>query len=113
MSEQLTERIERLEFNTVKPGDVIHITTGIGDEAWRYEFTVSDASTIWPDGTLKATSPDGSESEPAPFALHGCGRWTNHGKTPYKPKKERLLHTTKGLLSVVSYGVSHQSLSSD
>ena len=54
MSEQLKDRVEILEFSTIKPGDVVHITTGAGDEAWKYEFTVTDNSATWPDGTLKA-----------------------------------------------------------
>lgn len=82
MSEQLTERIERLEFKAVHSGDVIHITTGVGDEAWGYDFEVTGASTIWLDGTLRATNPDGMEVGPAPFALHGCGRWTDRRQNP-------------------------------
>ncbi len=98
MSERLVERIERLEFSTVKPGDVLHITTGTGEEAWKYDFTVDDASTIWPDGTLKVINPSGEEIGPVPFALHGCGRWTDRRQNPVQTQERGFTPYYKGLI---------------
>jgi hypothetical protein len=98
MSEQLTERIDRLEFNAVKPGDVIHITTGVADDEWKYVFEVSNTSTIWPDGTLKATAPDGTEGGATPFALHGCGSWTNRRQNPVQNQERAFTPYYEGLV---------------
>lgn len=98
MSEQLKDRVEILEFSTIKPGDVVHITTGAGDEAWKYEFTVTDNLATWPDGTLKATSPDGTELHSMPFALHGCGRWTNRLQNPVQKQERGFTPYSDGLV---------------
>ena len=98
MSEHLTKRIERLEFNVVKPGDVIHIITGVGDEAWVYDFTVTDTSAEWPAGTLKATTPNGTKVGPVPFALHGCGRWTSRRQNPVQDQERAFTPYFDGLM---------------
>jgi hypothetical protein len=99
MGEELTEKIERLEFSTVAPGDVIHITTGIDDEAWIYDFTVSDTSTARPNGTLKATMPDGTEVGSISFALHGCGRWTDRRQNPVQSQDRAFTPYYEGLIT--------------
>ena len=97
MSEQLSERIDRLEFSTIIPGDVIHITTGVGEDVWRYEFSVNDTSTFFPKGTLKVTNPNGDEIGPAPFALHGSGTWTNRRQNPVQTQEEAFSPYYEGL----------------
>jgi hypothetical protein len=78
---RLNETTERLSLDQLRPGDVVTITTGTDDEAWRYVFTVTETGR-WPDGTLKAVAPDGSETETVGFSLHGAGNWTTRQQNP-------------------------------
>jgi hypothetical protein len=75
------EQIERLDLSEIRAGDVLIITTGLEDKAWEYTFTVDEADR-WPKGTLKATAPDGSETEPIGFEMHGAGKWTTRRQNP-------------------------------
>ncbi|MEI9913594.1 MAG: hypothetical protein WDN66_01080 [Candidatus Saccharibacteria bacterium] len=40
MTELLVEKPARLEFEILRPGDNLTITTGQDTEAWRYNFKV-------------------------------------------------------------------------
>lgn len=82
-----TEKIERLSLDQLKTGDTVTITTGIDDDAWKYEFQVEEASQ-WPKGKLKGTAPDGSETGSVDFSLHGAGTWTTRQQNPVQ-KQER------------------------
>lgn len=89
MTEQLKpeEKIERLELEKVKAGDIIEVVTGSDEEAWTYALLVEEAGQ-WPKGQLTATAPDGTLTEPVGFALHGAGNWTTRKQNPVQ-KQER------------------------
>jgi hypothetical protein len=81
MLEQLGERIERLELERLHVGDAVHVTTGIGDEAFHYEMSIQTAGR-WPTVLFKEIRPDGSEVGPFPAEIHGSGRWTTRRQNP-------------------------------
>ena len=81
------EKIDRLNLEQLRMGDVVTITTGLDDEAWRYIFILDEASQ-WPHGTIKGISPDGAETEELGFSLHGAGQWTDRRQNPVQ-KQDR------------------------
>ncbi len=72
---------ERIELNTIAPGDILRITTGIGESAFRYTF-VAETQGAWPRGQLEELRPDGSIVGPFRVALQGSGRWTTRQQNP-------------------------------
>lgn len=84
MSEQLRQtetHVDQFMVDEARAGDILRITTGQDEDAWRYEFLVTEASK-WPTGVLTATAPDGTISEPISFELHGAGMWTDRKQNP-------------------------------
>jgi hypothetical protein len=96
--EQLTGPVQRFEFEDLKQGDLVHITTGIDNDAFRYEFQVEETSTLWPKGTLKEIKPDGSEVGPFPFSMHGCGHWTTRAQNPVQDQPRAFTPYYEGLI---------------
>lgn len=60
--EKTPELITRLEFTSLEAGDVVTITTGRDEEAWKYSFFVEDTSSRWPSGQLVAVPPNSVET---------------------------------------------------
>jgi hypothetical protein len=87
MSERLRESIERLNLEKLKAGDEVHITTGKGERAIRYKFTVQEAGR-WPVGHMIEIAPDGQTTGDGVLMLQGSGRWTNRRENPVQ-KQER------------------------
>lgn len=81
-SNEATNPISGLEFETLQEGDQILITTGTGEDAWTYEFSVEDATDKQPSGSLVAVNPQGQRTAPIHMFLHGCGRWTRPERHP-------------------------------
>lgn len=98
MSEQIHDRIERLEFSSIQAGDLIKIATGTGEETWRYDFIVQNVNDLWPEGKLTATRPDGEEVGPVPFSLHGCGKWTTPEQNPVQTQSRAFTPYYDGLI---------------
>ncbi len=99
--QKTTERYKepaRLEFSDAKPGDTIHLVTGQGEEAWRYDFVVETIEGTWPTGVLYTTMPDGTVLPPTPFTLHGCGRWTNRNQNPVQTQERAFSPYYDGLV---------------
>lgn len=86
MKEHYLKAIERLRLEDLKAGDLVTITTGTGEDAWAYLFTVEEDGQ-WPNGTLVASAPDSSETEPVAFSLHGAGNWTNRRQNPVQEQE--------------------------
>jgi hypothetical protein len=82
MTEQLVSNVARLEFDVLRPGDHLQITTGRDDEAWKYDFAVELLEPKWPSGSLSATTPDGTAVDPLNFEMHGCGQYTTRRQNP-------------------------------
>lgn len=91
MSEKLGEKIHRLDLSTLKEGDEVHITTGEGEEAFKYTFTVHKPGK-WPVGRMQETAPGGDITGDGLFMLQGSGVWTNRAQTQCKLKNELLHH---------------------
>ena len=98
MSEQMSERIERLELESLQVGDVVNIITGTGEEAFHYEMSIQQAGT-WPTVLFKEIRPDGSEVGPFPVEVHGSGLWTSRRQNPVQDQ-ERAFTSYWGSLSI-------------
>lgn len=86
MAGTIIETTDRLEFDTLFPGDRLTITTGVDTSAWNYDFTVR-TNGHWAHGALEATSPSGDRFGPIDFTLHGCGRWTTLNQNPVQTQE--------------------------
>ncbi len=86
MSEQLSDTIERIELGELIIGEVVQITTGVGENAFMYIFDVEEPGN-WPKGQLSETRPDGATSGPSPVVLHGSGRWTTRQQNPVQTQE--------------------------
>lgn len=89
IGESLPERIERLSLEEFVEGDIVHITTGTDEKAFRYRFSVEEASR-WPKGQLEETRPDGTVVGPFPVLIHGSGRWTTREQNPVQTQDRAL-----------------------
>jgi len=98
MVEILKENPNRLEFETLYPGDELVITTGLADEAYRYDFAVNSTAGRWPSGTLKETNPAGAVVGPFDFELHGCGDWTTRQQNPVQDQRIAFTPYYEGLI---------------
>ena len=72
--------MDQLMLDSLKKGDVIHITTGLGELAFKYTFTVEKPGT-WPEGHIHEVGPDGQINQ-GDFTLQGSGRWTDRKQNP-------------------------------
>ena len=81
-------RLDRLEFDTLREGDIVAITTGQDEAAWDYHFIV-DTAGKWPLGRLDARTPDGEDLGEIQFRLDGCGRWTTPQQNPVQKQLGR------------------------
>ncbi len=106
MSEQLRERIERLELNKLKAGDKVHIKTGLGEAAFRYTFTVHEAGK-WPIGNMQEVAPNGEVTGSGLFMLQGSGLWTDRRQNPVQ-KQERAFTSYFCDLSLGTFMVGSQ-----
>lgn len=102
MSERGADKLveKRLEFSDVKMGDMIHITTGVGDQALHFDFLVEQPKDKdgWPTGVLSARMPDGTELPAAEFSLHGCGQWTTRAQNPVQTQERAFTPYYDGLV---------------
>lgn len=72
MSEQLSERIEQLDLSELEAGDVVRITTGVGEDAFKYTFTVEEPGR-WPIGQMQEIDPNRQVTGEGTFMLQGSG----------------------------------------
>ena len=84
--ESASRRIERLELEGLGVGDIVRITTGVGEEAYQYRFAVEEAGR-WPLGQFEETRPDGTSVGPFPMLIHGSGRWTTRQQNPVQSQE--------------------------
>ena len=97
MSEQLIERITRVEFAELELRDKVRIITGTGEDAYTYDFVVSELGR-WPLGVFTETRPDGSMTEPAQVELHGCGSHTTRDQNPCQDAEKAFTPYWDGLI---------------
>lgn len=90
------EALEALEFKNLAAGDVLTVTTGVGDEAWDYYFVVDEPGR-WPKCRLDVRNPDGDEVGEISFEIHGCGRWTNRQQNPVQDQERAFTPYYDGL----------------
>lgn len=77
-----------LELDKLAQGDIVIITTGVGEEAFKYAFLVREPSK-WPTGLLEEIRPDGTSIGPLPVHLHGSGRWTTRQQNPVQTQERQ------------------------
>lgn len=80
------ERIEEIRLDELRAGDVLSITTGVGSEAFLYDFTVLKTGN-WPVGYFQETDPSGSVTGSDVFMLQGSGIWTTRQQNPVQTQE--------------------------
>ncbi|HEU4830695.1 MAG TPA: hypothetical protein VFS65_00810, partial [Candidatus Saccharimonadales bacterium] len=76
----------------------IYLTTGTDADAWKYTFIVESLEDGWPTGILSATNPEGQETQPMAFSLHGCGKWTTRSQNPVQTQEKAFTPYYDGLI---------------